>query len=768
MTIKGRSSSASAAKYLLELPHRAGWDMLLHSVTDWRRILKPFVRALALIALCPVLTLYGQTQKKLLTVDLATREGAIVSRGITNVEWRPGGKEISYIRRGGPGSIAETTLWAFDVATKKVRMLAGSASGDAKLNLDSYQWSPKGDALLLEGSHDLWLLDAASGRKTRLTTDGEEKEDVTFSPMGDRVAFVKKNNLYVEEIASGAVKQLTTDGGEDVMNAKLDWVYEEELANRATGRAYEWSPDGKKIAYLRLDDSPVPRYPLTSYLATHVQLTFERFPQSGDSNPAPSFHVVALDGSLRETWAASENSAAIEYFGPSFAWTPDSSAISFLTMNRAQNQLTAHLWNPATKSSRELLVENDPTWINSLDAPYFLRNGQQFLWLSERDGWMHLYLYGLDGKLVRQLTQGNWMIDHPAFSNVPMFQVDEESGRVYFTSTNPDPRERQIYRVRIDGGGGERLSQEHGSHSINLAPNGQHFIETYSSVESPPQSRIYKSDGSFVANLDQPENHLNEYSLATTELVEVKAADGATLYARLVKPPDFDPIRKYPVIVSVYGGPHVQIIQNRWGVTSLMDHVFAQEGFLVWSLDNRGSWGRGHAWEAAIFRDMGRHELADQLAGIAYLKSLPYVDGNRLGIWGWSYGGYMTLYTLTHAPDIFKCGAAGGPVTDWKFYDSIYTERYMRTPQQNVDGYKDSSPLEEAANLKASILLIHGADDDNVHMQNTMNFVDALVKAGRPFDLYVQPGEKHGFSKPADRLYLNNRLLQFFKEHLQR
>lgn len=728
--------------------------------------MKPFVRTLALIAVWAMVSTTAEAQKKPLTVDLATREGAIVSRGISSLEWRPGGREINYTRRTGSGKSATTTLWSYDVATQKERQLLSSAGENEKLILASYQWSPKGDSLLLEGEKDLWLLDVASGRKTRLTNDSEEKEDATFSPSGDRVAFVKKNNIYVVEIGSGAVKQLTTDGSEDVLNGKLDWVYEEELANRATGRAYEWSPDGKKIAYLRLDDAPVPKYPLTSYLSTHVALSFERFPQSGDPNPVPSFRVVSIDGSMAETWAPSGKQSGIEYFGPSFSWTPDSTAVSFLTMNRAQDELHVHLWAPASKSSRELLIEKDPTWINSLDPPYFLPDGKRFLWLSERDGWLHLYLYDLEGKMLRQVTKGNWLIDHPAFSNVPMFQVDENSGWVYFVSTNPDPRERQVYRARTDGAEMQRLSREPGTHGLNLAPNGQFFVDTYSNVDAPPQVRLYRSDGAFVSALDQPENHLSEYALAKTEFVEVKADDGSTLYGRLVKPADFDPAKKYPVIVDVYGGPHVQVIQNRWGETSLMHHLFAQEGFLVWSLDNRGSWGRGHAWESAVFKDMGRHELADQLAGVAYLKSLPFVDGNRLGIWGWSYGGYMTLFTLTHAPDVFKCGIAGGPVTDWKFYDSIYTERYMRTPQENVEGYKTSSPLEAANKLKANVLLIHGADDDNVHMQNTMNFVDALVKADRPFNLYIQPGEKHGFRSQADRLYLNNRMLQFFREHL--
>jgi len=298
---------------------------------------------------------------------------------------------------------------------------------------------------------------------------------------------------------------------------------------------------------------------------------------------------------------------------------------------------------------------------------------------------------------------------------------------------------------------------------MNLSPRGRFLIDNYSNSETPPQILIRKDDGSVVTTLDEPENHLQEYALARTEFVELKATDGATLYARLAKPANFDPGKKYPVIILVYGGPHVQIVQKRWTVTSWEDQLFAQEGYLTWSLDNHGSWGRGHAWETVIFKDLGHHELDDQLTGVAYLKSLPFVDGNRIAIRGWSYGGYMTLYALTHAPEVFKCGAAGGPVTAWKFYDSIYTERYMRTPSENPDGYKSASPLEVAGKLKGSILLIQGADDDNVHMQNTMNFLNALVEAQRPFKLYIQPGQKHGFRGETVETYLTQRYLDFFK-----
>lgn len=721
---------------------------------------------LILIALFGTAPARAQTAGKRLTVELVSESGAIVSPNISRVEWRPEADQITYIRLKSPGTSAANAMYLYDVASGRERVLLkpeGAASG---LSLSSYRWSPKGDAILFEGGNDLWLYQIESGHARRLTDDRDPEEDADFSPAGDSVAFVKNNDLYALELTTGVLKRLTYDGSETVLNGKLDWVYEEELANRATGRAYQWSPDGKKIAYLRLDDGPVPQYPITAYLSTHVGLFEQRFPQAGDPNPKPSFHVVAVAGGKRQDWTYPLPSPGPEYIGPSFSWTPDSNAVAFLTLNRHQNELEVHAWQPESGDDRVIVNEKDAYWINSLDAPYFLKDGKQFLWLSERDGWLHLYLFSRDGNPVKKLTEGDWMIDHPAFTNVPMFQVDESGGWVYFSSTHPDPRERRLYRVRLDGSGFERLTQQPGTHVLDLAPSGHYLIDTLSDINTPTVLRLLKANGAQVATLDQPENRLSEFALGKTEFVEVKARDGSTLYARLAKPADFSPEKKYPVVVYVYGGPHEQLVKNQWRASSLLDLLFAQEGFLVWTLDNRGSWGRGHAWESVIFKGMGRRELEDQLAGIEYLKSLPYVDSGRLGLWGWSYGGYMTLYALTHAPEVFKCGAAGGPVTDWKFYDSIYTERYMRTPAENPEGYENSSPLAAAANLRAKLLLIHGADDDNVHMQHTLNFIDALVEAGRPFELYIQPGQKHGFSGQAVNTYLNRRLLDFFKRNL--
>ena len=670
--------------------------------------------------------------------------------------WRPGHEQVSYVRDdAGDG------LWLYDVATGKARRLDVSGS----VSPETYQWSANGDEILFQGVDDLWVFDVRTGETKRLTNDSVKEEVPTFSPAGDRVAFVRQNNIFTISLKTGKATQLTTDGTELVLNGIFDWVYKEELADRSTARSYEWSPDGRKIAYLRLDDSPVPQYPLVNFLSRHVELNIQRFPQSGDPNPKASFHVVSVDGGSAMAWHSPDASAPVEYFGPTFTWTPDSKSISFLTLNRDQTEEVAHLWNVNSGASRTLLVERDKYWINSLNPPHFLSGGR-FLWLSERDGWMHLYLYGMDGKLQKKLTSGNWMIDRPVFSDLPMFQVGGDSGWIYFLSTEPDARQRQIYRVRLDGNGLQQVSKQPGTHTFYLSPDGRYYVDRFSDYKTPPVTRLYKSDGEETSTLDKPANYLDNYELGTTELVTVKSADGTNLYARLVKPPNFDPNKKYPVIVKVYGGPEIQMVKDEWGVTSLEDQLFTERGYLLWILDNRGSWGRGHAFETPIFEHLGRQELKDQLAGVDYLKSLPYVDASRMGIRGWSYGGYMTLYTLTHAPDVFKCGAAGGPVADWKFYDSIYTERYMRTADVNPDGYRESSPLEAAGNLTANLLLMHGVDDDNVHLQNTINFIEALVRDGIPYQLYLQPGEKHGFSAYSARLYLLKRRLKFFDKNL--
>lgn len=692
--------------------------------------------------------------KKNLTVDLVSIKNALIEPSITEIAWSPDSSQITYFRQKGKGDDPEKTLWSFDVKTRKERLLLDPTNENLKLS--GYEWSPKGDSLLIQSETDLWLFDIKTGSKKQLTKDDDEEECPTFAPTGDRVAFVKKNNIYTIDIASGKLQQLTNDGSDKILNGKLDWVYAEELG-RDEPRAYEWSPDGKRIFYFRLDESKVQVYPIVDYSTIPVSTTWQQYPQAGSPNPIPSVHIIDVDE--KKSWT-SKLSSDVEYIGPRFSWTPDSKSVSYLTLNRAQTELNVRLWNPEKEDS-VLLTEKDPYWIDSVDPPRFLKNGKQFLWFSERDGWLHLYLYDNDGKLIKQLTQGDWMIEQLAEDQT---FADEQHGWVYFASTKVDPKERHIYRIHFDGTGLQQLTKHSGTHKPMLSPDGNFLIDNFSSAEQPRQVHLLQPDGSEISTIDQPKNQLAEYSLSKPEWIELKAADGTKLYSVLWKPPDFDATKKYPVIIYVYAGPWGQEVTNEWG--GLLTHLFTQNGFLVWTLDNRGTPGRGHAFQtSAIYKRSGEVELQDQLTGVDYLKSLSYVDPARIGIRGWSYGGYFTLYAATHS-NAFKCAAAGAPVTDWKFYDTIYTERYMKTPQENPEGYKKSSVLESAANLQTTLLILHGTSDDNVHPQNTINFINALIKARKTYQLHLQPGQKHGFRADEALVYLNQRLLDFFKANL--
>jgi dipeptidyl-peptidase 4 len=698
---------------------------------------------------------FAQTKKNL-TVDLVSIKNALIESSITDVAWSPDSSQITYFRQKGKGDDPPKTLWSFDVKTRKERLLLDPTSENIKLS--AYEWSPKSDSILLQSETDLWLFDVKTGNKKQLTKDGDEEEAPAFAPTGDRIAFVKKNNIYTIDTASGKLQQLTNDGSDKILNGKLDWVYSEELGRDET-RAYEWSPDGKKVFYFRLDESKVQQYPIIDYSTIPVSTNWQQYPKAGSPNPIPSIHIIDVD--TQKTWT-SKLSSDVEYIGPRFSWTPDSKSVSYLTLNRAQTELNVHLWNPDQKD-RILLTEKDPYWIDSVDPPRFLKNGKQFLWFSQRDGWLHVYLYDNDGKLKNQITKGDWMIEQLAEDQT---FTDEQHNWIYFASTKADPRERHIYRIHSDGTGLQQLTKQPGTHKPMLSPDGNFLIDDFSSVEQPPQVYLLQPDGTEIAAIDQPKNQLAEYSLSKPEWLELKADNGTKLYSVLWKPADFDPAKKYPVIIYVYAGPWGQEVTNQWVRRQLLIHLFTQNGFLVWTLDNRGTPGRGHEFQtSAIYKRHGEIELKDQLVGVDYLKSLSYVDPARIGIWGWSNGGYFTLYATTHS-DAFKCAVAGAPVTDMKFYDTIYMERYMKTPQENPEGYKKASVLESAANLQTNLLIIHGLADDNVHPQNTINFINALIKARKPYQLHLQPGAKHGFRTDESVVYLNQRLLDFFKANL--
>jgi dipeptidyl-peptidase 4 len=696
----------------------------------------------------------------------------------TDLRWHPDGKRLTYLRKGEGGS----DLLAFDTGTgRESRLFASSAltvpgeSSPSSLPLSGYAWSPAGDRLLVASKGDLYLVEARDGSVRALTRTSEAEEFPAISPDGRRVAFVRKNDLYVIDLASGREARLTHGGSDTILNGRLDWVYEEELSSRA-GRGYVWAPNSRALAFLQLDQARVPTFPIVNFLPVRNEVTLQRYPKSGSPNSIVRLGVVGIDEDLRP---GPERLLSFDpddmYVVPDLAFSPDSRTLAFQWLNRAQDELQLRFL-PVPESpqaplpaARTVLTEKGAAWVNALLAPRFLKDGRRFLWVSERDGFAHIHLCETSGA-CRPVTSGPWMVDAgQSFTQTSgVLAVDERTGFVYFTATEKDPRERHLYRARFDGTGRARLTREDGTHRTLLSPDARFYVDTFSDANTPPRIWVSSPDGvrrhAIAENRSAP---ILGYERGVVEWIDLPAKDGTILHASLLKPADFDPARKYPVVVSVYGGPHAQMVTNAWEARAPFNHLLASHGFLVWSLDNRGSAGRGLAFETPIHRDMGRVELEDQLVGVAYLKSLPYVDGARLGIWGWSYGGYMTLYALTHAPDVFKAGVAGAPVTDWKHYDSIYTERYMGTPQNNPKGYESSSPLARAANLKADLLLIHGTADDNVHLANTMSFVDALVKAGRPYALLVHPGQMHGFRAKENRVAQDAAILKHFETYLK-
>jgi dipeptidyl-peptidase-4 len=709
----------------------------------------------------------AQSERKELTVELIFGKRAFADTQLRAPTWSPDGKLLSFFQAGTRG----TELAAWDAETGGRRVLVSTAqldemqaSGPEKTTQATglgrhpappYFWSPRGDAILFVSGGSLYLFDLPAGAARRVLSGPAPVSDVKFSPDGLWVSFLREHNLWTVELASGQEKQLTRDGNENLLEGELDWVYPEELNLRT---AYWWAPDSSAIAFLEMDESRVVRYPLVDYLQLAATVEMEPYPQAGGTNPAVRVGVVDAAGGARR-WL--DTGTIKDVYLPRVAWFPDSRHLAIQRLNRMQNQLDLLIADRGTGESRSLLQEKDPHWINVAGDPIFLDGGNSFLWTSERDGFRHIYLYTAGGKLQRQLTRGDWEVTE-------LVAADEKTAAAYFLATEKSPLERHLYRVPLAGGDVQRITSEPGTHQVQLAPGAARFLDTHSNVSTPPRQDVLRSDGTLAAAIN--ENHIPElagYALVTPEFGAVTAADGSKLQTRMLRPPRFDPARKYPVLIHVYGGPDVQTVTNSWGnARDLWEQMMAQKGYITFTLDNRGSAHRGHAFETPIFHHLGRVELEDQLAGVAYLKSLPYVDPSRIGIWGWSYGGYMTCVALLRAPQVFKAGFAGAPVTDWRQYDSIYTERYMGLPAENPAGYGDSSPVSHAAGLRGKLLVAHATSDDNVHFANSLELQEAFVHAGRYAEFATYAGRGHGISDPAAQVQLFTRITQFFLDNL--
>jgi dipeptidyl-peptidase-4 len=500
-----------------------------------------------------------------------------------------------------------------------------------------------------------------------------------------------------------------------------------------------------------------PLYPHSDHLPIEAVAEHERYPKAGNDNADVRVGVVAAAGG-KTRWM--DYGETRDQLIARVHWTPDSREVVVHKMNRIQDRLDLLAASIESGVSRLLLRETDRHWINLNDDFQFLSDGRMVRSSEKDGGFRHIYVVSADGRKESRLTKGDWEVSDIAC-------VDERGGKVYFTSTENSPLERQLYVVGMDGRGKKQLTQGAGSHSVTFSPRCDAWMDTWSNLESPSQTTLRAAGGDEIEIWRKADRKAaDEYEILKTEIHTFRGSDGTVFYGRLIKPANFDASKKYPVIVSIYGGPHAQAVRNAWPGALNLDQVYAHRGFVVWQMDNRGSFGRGHAFETPLYRRMGKQELEDQKEGIRYLVGLGFADPERIGVTGWSYGGYMTLYCLLHAPETFKAGIAGAAVTDWRNYDTIYTERYMGLPSENPEGYKESSPVHAAANLKGRLLLIHNIEDDNVLFGNALQMTNALQLAGKQFEFQLYPQKSHGVSGKA-RQHMNAAMLNFFERNLK-
>lgn len=617
--------------------------------------------------------------------------------------------------------------------------------------------STHNDALLLNYANDIFYYDPKTDRALRLTTDADPELEEELSPDGRWASFSRNHNLHIVSIANQSERALTRDGGPDLFFGRLDWVYQEEVYGRDNFKGYWWSPNSDRIAYLKLDESPVQEFTVIDHLPTRLSKEITNYPKAGDPNPLVELGVVQVSNG-ETVWLDTSKYESIEHLIVRVGWTPQGEYVVFQVQDREQTWLDLNLANPATGEMKTLFRETSPAFIQVVDHPSWLEDGS-FLWLSSRSGYQHIYHFDREGTLIRALTSGEWEVRE-------LYGFDNAK-QVFFSATELTPTETHLYRLPLEGGEFQRISTARGTHSASFAPAFDTYLDTWSDIHTPPRVTLHEPDGSLIRAIDTNEvPELAEFQLGEIEFMQVPASDGFMMEALWVRPHDFDPSIKYPVLQYNYGGPQAPVVTNEWGGSRQMwHHYLVEQGYVIWMCDNRSASGKGVKPTWSAYQRLGVVELQDIEDGITWLQKNEWVDPDRIGIWGWSYGGFMASYALTHSK-IFAIGIAGAPVTDWSLYDTIYTERYMRMPQNNPDGYLDTSVIEAAANLHGELLLIHGTMDDNVHFQNSIKLVHALQTAGKQFDLMIYPTSRHGVLDRGQSFHLYMLMSRFVLERL--
>jgi len=712
----------------------------------------------------------------------------VTGRAPESVKWSPDGTRVSYVLRDDSGDHGQ--LYYVDVKTGKPAVLVASEKlatlsppdSTGKQNRDDrererrsrysvagYQWAPDSKHLLFDSMGQLWYFTLENGTGVQLTASSDPSGDPKFSLDGKRVSYTRKHNLFVRPVSGDSREvQLTytnENDGDDILNGEVDWVYEEELGVRSN---YFWAPDGKHIVFLQMNEAPVPEYPITDFIPDHPTVDHQKYPNAGDPNPEVRVGVVDTGGG-KPHWISlpglNGKQSKGDYYIPRFGWVTKD-VVYVQVLNRDQNQLDLYFADLPSGRSQLMLSEKDDAWIMVNDAFRILKSGDRFLWQSWRDGHTHLYLYSFNksnplsspATLERQLTKGD-------FEVTDVDGIDESSSTLLYTSTEGDDRQRNLFAVKLDGSAAKRISTDDGTHSASFSDDGNYYVDTYSALVAPPQMSLCSVSG--TCNIFWLAHPVTSFDLIKPDFVDFKAEDGTVLHGELLLPPGASPDRKVPVLMNPYGGPESQQVQDRWGAANFFfDEILAHDGIAVLRVDNRGMGFRGKKFATALRHNFGKVELDDQLAALDQtLSRYPQLDGNNLGWWGWSYGGFMTGYALTHSRR-FKAGVAVAPVTDWHNYDSVYTERYMGLPKENADGYKAGSVQAAAGNLSGHLLIVHGTSDDNVHMQNTIQLAQAFITSGKQFELLLFPRRTHSIAGQASRTNLFERVRAEFDSQL--
>ncbi|MDO6611124.1 S9 family peptidase [Shewanella sp. 1_MG-2023] len=716
-----------------------------------------------------------------LTIERIHASPALAGASPRGLKLSPDGRLVTYLASREDNQHFYD-LWQMDIATAKRSILlnadklaSGELSDEEKARRErqriygqgimEYFWADNSEALLIPAAGTLYYFTIADNKAVELDTGEGFVTDARLSPKGKYVSFVREQNIYVLELASSKLTQLTFDGKGPIKNGMAEFVAQEEMG-RMTG--YWWSPDESSIAFTRIDESGVELVTRNEIYADGIKLTEQRYPYAGKTNVEIELGVITLAKEGKEqqvSWIDLGKDKDI--YLPRVKWLPDSQHLSFQWQSRDQQALDLRIVDVKSNNpAKTVVAERSEAWVNLNDDLQFLKQQKSFIWASERDGFNHLYLFDVNGKVLKQLTQGDWAVD-------ALELVDEKAGWVYFSGRKDSVVERHLYRVPLAGGEIEKLSSRNGMHSAVFADNKPVYLDYFNSLSQPPQVSLHDEKGKQLAWVEQ--NEVNQshplYDFAglwqMPEFGELKAEDGQALQYRLFKPVPFDDSKKYPVVVRVYGGPHAQLVVNSWSEADYFTQYLLQQGFAVFQLDNRGSAHRGTEFEYVIFQNMGDAEVEDQKVGVDHLRSLPYIDGNNIAIYGHSYGGYMALMAQFKAPDYFKAAISGAPVTDWRLYDTHYTERYMGHPERNQTGYDASSVLPYVKNYQSGLMMYHGMADDNVLFENSTRVYKALQDEGKLFQMMDYPGSKHSMRGEKVRNHLYKSLAAFLENELK-